>query len=164
MLYAKLETDDTLYIFLHAEQVYRNFRQSNEDLGYFGKKGYFSRNVEESTMCVIYNHIVNNILPNNIIVDCAEVEGAHNIALWVEKIIKFCLEKNKNLAFSRMGETLYGESKLHGMGLSEQSNNDKSYNVYTHGCVKRNVTDAEIYDIYQQLLAIQIKANHIIER
>ena len=35
MLYAKIETGDTLYIFLHAEQVYRNFGLCDKDLGYF---------------------------------------------------------------------------------------------------------------------------------
>jgi len=158
MLYAKLEIDDTLYVFLHAEQIYRNFWLCDNDLG------YSNHEVAEPTICDVYNYIEGNVTPKNIIIDCAEIEEAYNIAEGVEKIIKYCKEHSKNLSFCRMSETLYGKSRIHGRGLAEQSNDDRTYNVFNTGCTKNDITDDEIYDIYQQIIANEIRTKYVIER
>ena len=158
MLYAKLETDDTLYVFLHAEQIYHNFGLCDNDLG------FSNHELAESTICDIYKYIEKNVTPENIIIDCAEIEEAYNIAEGVEKIIKYCKEHGKNLSFCRMSETLYEKSRIHGKGLAEQSNDDRTYNVFNSGCMKSNITDEEIYSFYQQTIAKKINSNYIIER
>ena len=158
MLYAKLEIDDTLYVFLHAEQIYRNFCLCNKDLG------YSNHELAESTICDIYNYIEGNVTPKNIIIDCAEIEEAYNIAEGVEKIIKYCKGHCKNLSFCRMSETLYEKSRIHGKGLAEKPNDERTYNVFNTGCAKNNITDDEIYDIYQQIIVNEIESKYIIER
>lgn len=153
-LYAKLEIDDTLYVFLHAEQVYRNFSLCNNKLG------YFSHEIAERTVYDIYNYIIessSNI--NSIVIDCAEAEEAHNIAGWIENIIDYCKEQNKSLAFCRMSERLYGDTKIHKKDLFEEKNEDKSYNVFSGDCLNKSITDDEIYNKYQKKNASILDSN-----
>ena len=67
MLYAKLEINDTLYVFLHAEQIYRNFSLCDNDLG------YFNHELAETTVGDIYNYIKKNSTPNSVVFDFAEI-------------------------------------------------------------------------------------------
>ncbi len=153
-LYAKLEIDDTLYVFLHAEQVYRNFSLCNNKLG------YFSHEIAERTVSDIYNYIHDNTSGiNSIVIDCAEAEEAHNVAEWIEKIIDFCKEQNKSLVFCRMSERLYGDAKIHKNGLSENKNDNKTYNVFNCGCLNNSITDDEIYVKYQNQNASILESN-----
>lgn len=174
MLFAKLEKDETLYVFLHAEQVYRDFSFCDKDLGCFRNDVLASSNndilahssytITENTMRDIYKYIEGNATPVNIIIDCAEIKDAINIAGWIGKIIKHCKENGRNLSFCRMSETLYGKSRIHEKKLDEQPNNDNTYNVFISGSTKNNITDDEVYDIYQQIIANEIKSIYIIER
>lgn len=154
MLYAKLELDETLYVFLHAEQIYRDFSLCDRD------SGYFNSEIMESTVYEIFNYIKGDTSHPNIIIDCAGIDEAYNIADGIEKIIKYCKGHGKNLAFCRMSETLYGKSRI----LAEQSNDDRTYNVFNTGCTKNDITDDEIYDIYQQIIANEIRTKYVIER
>lgn len=163
ILFAKLEIDDTLYVFLHAEQVYRNFSLCNNNLG------YFSHEIAERTVFEIYNYIKENTSEiNSIVIDCAEAEEAHNVAEWIEKIIKFCEEQNKNLAFCRMSERLYGDAKIHDKDLAEEKNAEKTYNVFSYGCLNNSITDDVIYDKYQNknasILGTNLNNKFVIER
>lgn len=158
MLYAKLELDETLYVFLHAEQIYRDFSLCDRD------SGYFNSEIMESTVYEIFNYIKGDTSHPNIIIDCAGIDEAYNIADGIEKIIKYCKGHGKNLAFCRMSETLYGKSRIHGKGLAEQSNDDRTYNVFNTGCTKNYITDDEIIDIYQQIFANEIRTKYVIER
>lgn len=158
MLYAKLEIDNTLYVFLHAEQVYRNFAQCDKNLG------FFSHELMESTINDIYNFISKDTTCNNIVIDCAEIEEGHNIADWTKKIIEHCRKSSKELAFCRMSETLYDDSKIHRNGLAELRNDDNTCNVFIFGSAKHDISDAEIYEWYQQVIAEKINSRYIIER
>ena len=194
MLFAKLEIDETLYVFLHAEQVYRDFSRCDKDLGCFRNDvlehsdndilehsdndilehsdndilEHSSYNITESTMRDIYKYIEGNATPVNIIIDCAEIKNAINIAGWIKKIIKHCKENGRNLSFCRMGDTLYGKSRMrermHEKTLEEQPNDDKTCNVFISGRKKKNINENEIFEIYQQEIAKRIKSNYIIER
>lgn len=163
ILYAKLEIDNTLYVFLHAEQVYRNFSLCDSKLG------YFSHEIAERTVYDIYSYIKENTSGiNSIVIDCAEAEEAHNITEWIDKIIDYCNKQGKSLAFCRMSERLYGDAKIHKNGLPEEKNNDKSYNVFSSGCLNSRITDDEIYDKYQRknvsILDSNPNNNFVIER
>lgn len=154
MLYAKLELDNTLYVFLHAEQVYRNFKQCDKDLG------YFTHEITEDTVSEINKYIEGNTTCNNIVIDCDEIDEAHNIAEWIEKIIKNCTDNNKNLTFCRMSESLYAASKIHGKKLTEKSVNNKT-NVYTQNTSQTSITDEDIFGFYERTLVNNIKSSYI---
>lgn len=159
MLYAKIETGDTLYIFLHAEQVYRNFGLCDKDLGYFNYE------IAEPTINSIYDYIkdhTTNIA--NIIIDCAEIVEAHNISDSIRKTIDYCKENDKNLAFCRMSKSLYEKSKINEMFLSEQLNGDQTYNVFSPECKINSISDSDIYDLYKIILADKTKSNFLVER
>lgn len=159
MLYAKLETEDTLYVFLHAEQVYRNFSLCDKHLGYW----YFE--IGESTVRDIFQYLEKNAIPKNVVIDCVKITTGHNISTWIEKIIGFCHQDSKNLVFCRMSETLYEASKIHGKGLQEESDDtDSCYNVYNSECTKKSISDDKIYSLYQETIAKRIKDKYIIKR
>lgn len=176
MLYAKLIADDTLYIFLHAEQVYRNFTLCDKDLGYFNNNslmyssddilGYSSNKLTEDTICDVCNYFDNNKTPNNIIIDCAEIKEAHNITGWIKKITQYCTDHKKKLAFCRMSEDLYCEARIDGYkDLSKRHNKKaKLYNLCNSGCTKKSINDDCIYDIYKQIITKKTKSNYIIKR
>ena len=107
MLYAKLETTDTLYVLLHAEQVYRDFRLFDNNLG------YYNHEIEENTISDISYYIERSGTIENIVIDCAEVVESHNLPKWIEKIIHYCSSHNKSFAFCRMSERLYADSNIH---------------------------------------------------
>lgn len=156
MLYAKLETVDTLYVFLHAEQVYRDFNLNVKDLGYFNYE------LVESTICDIYNHIKSNSTPDNIVFDFAEITEAHNISKWIERIINYCKKHKKECTFSRMSQTLYEKSiKKLKEKLGEE---DETVTDFISASKKKNITDTKIYEIYKKAIAERIKSNYIIER
>ena len=162
MLYAKLETGDTLYVFLHAEQVYRNFRLFDSNLG------YYNHEIEESTISDIYYFIEINDKNENIVIDCAEVVDSHNLPKWIDKIIKYCSTHNKRFVFCRMSERLYADSNIHSYihtyNLSEHHNEDQTYNVYPVGCTKQGITDIELFSLFQKELVKKIESNYIIVR
>lgn len=168
MLYAKIETGDTLYVFMHAEQVYRNFMQYDKDWGFYrmdSDEPYLD--ITERTMHDIYKYIEEISTHSNIIVDCDLMGHAYNIAEWVGKLINHCLSHTKKLAFCRMKETLYGDSKIHGKGLDENKNDDGSYNVFSKGCKKNSITDEEIYEVFQDIIVKQLTmpdSKYLIER
>ncbi len=156
MLYAKLETVDTLYVFLHAEQIYRDFSLNIKD------SGYFNHELAESTICDIYNYIKGNTTPGYIVFDFAEITEAHNITEWIERIINYCRKHNKGFAFSRMNETLYKESKIkleHKLGGEDETITD-----FNSACKNKNITDTEVFEIYQEKIAEKIKSNYLVER
>jgi len=162
MLYAKLETTDTLYVLLHAEQVYRDFRLFDNNLG------YYNHEIEENTISDISYYIERSGTIENIVIDCAEVVESHNLPKWIEKIIHYCSSHNKSFAFCRMSERLYADSNIHRFihtnKLSEQRNEDHSYNVSSYECRKQEVTDAELYNLFQKKLVEAIQSNYLIER
>ena len=158
MLYAKLEIGDTLYVILHAEQVYHNFSKADSRLGYFNQE------VAESTVYDVYQFITKSPIFINIIVDCAEIVEGHNIAKYIEDIIKYCKKENKSVAFCRMSETLYEDSKIHKNNMDEKRNEDGTYNVYSHGCTKNKITDEEINTLYQGKFVEKTISKYIIER
>ena len=162
MLYAKLETGDTLYILLHAEQVYRNFRLFDNNLG------YYNHEIEESTIGDIYYFIERNDKIKNIVIDCAEIVESHNLPKWIEKIINYCSSHNKSFVFCRMCERLYADSNIHSYihtnKLNEHRNEDETYNVYSAGCAKQEITDDELFSLFQKKLVEKIESNYIIER
>ena len=65
MLYAKLETTDTLYVLLHAEQVYRDFRLFDNNLG------YYNHEIEENTISDISYYIERSGTIENIVIHSA---------------------------------------------------------------------------------------------
>ena len=159
MLYAKLETEDTLYVFLHAEQVYRNFSLCDKGLG------YNSHDISESVVSDIYSYISKGTTCKSIVIDCAEIEEGKNIAGWIKKIIDHCKTSSRNMAFCRMSEKLYADSKIHGIdGLTEQRNVDNTYNLFIPESTKHSIADVEIYEMYQSVIAEKIKSNYLIER
>lgn len=156
MLYAKLETSDTLYVFLHAEQIYRDFSLSIKD------SGYFNYELAESTISDIYNYIKGNSTPNNIVFDFAEIKEAHNITEWIERIINYCRKHSKDFAFSRMGEKLYKESKT--KLENKLGEEDETITDFNSAIKNKNITDTEIFEIYQKTIAEKIKSKYLIER
>lgn len=174
MLYAKLEKGDSLYVFLHAEQVYRDFIMCDKHLGYFSNNalvyssnnilGYSSNKLAENTIYDICNFIKNDTTHSNVVIDCAEINDAHNIAGWIKDIISNCKKKGKRLTFCRMCETLYEKSKIHGQGLEERNNDDRTYNVFSASCDNNSIIDDDIYDTYKQIIADRINTSYIIER
>ena len=156
MLYAKLETVDTLYVFLHAEQIYRDFNLTVKDLGYFNYE------LMEPTICDIYNYIKGNSTPDNIVFDFAEITEVHNITEWIERIINYCRKHSKDFAFSRMNQSLYEKSiKKLKEKLGEE---DETITDFISARKKDNITDTEIFEKYQKEIAERIKSNYIIER
>lgn len=168
MLYAKIESEDTLYVLLHAEQVYRNFSYCEKDWGFYRlDTDELYSDITEATMHDVFQYVEKESRYANIIVDCNLIGHAHNIADWVEKIINHCSTHNRCLAFCRMMETLYVDSKIHGKGLIENKNADGTYNVFTIGCEKNCITDEELYDVYQEIIVKQLKdpgSKYLIER
>lgn len=156
MLYAKLETSDTLYVFLHAEQVFHDIKQGVND------SGYFNNELVESTISDIYKYINGNTTPNNIVFDFAKITDATNIAEWIERIINYCGKHNKFFSFCRMSERLYVKTQQR---LNEKlGEKDETSTAFFDACKKKTITDNEIYEIYQGALAERIKSNYIIER
>ncbi len=155
MLYAKLEINDTLYVFLHAEQIYRNFSLCDNDLG------YFNHELAETTVGDIYNYIKKNSTPDSVVFDFAEITEAHNITEWIERIINYCRKHSKNFAFCRMSEKLYKESKTK---LENKLGEDDEIITDFNSASKKEITDTEIFEIYQKAIAEEIKTKYIIER
>lgn len=155
MLYAKLEINETLYVFLHAEQVYRDFSLCDKN------SGYFNHELAEATVCDIYNYIKKNSTPDNIVFDFAEITEAHNITEWIERIINYCREYGKGFAFSRMSEKLYEESKTK---LKNKLGEEDEIITDFNSASKKIITDTEIFEKYQEAIAEKIESKYIIER
>lgn len=167
MLFSKLEINNTLFIFLHAEVVFRNFGDRSQNFGYFGRifgDEHGCNTIDEPTICDIYNYLEKNETPDKIIIDCEKIDGAYNISTGIGKIIDICNNRGKDLAFCRMSEELYADSKIHQYRLSDSHNEDDTCNVYSTGCSKTIVTDDEIYELYKQRIVEKINSNYIIER
>ena len=142
MLYAKLETSDTLYVFLHAEQIFRDFNQGVND------SGYFNYELVESTIRDIYKYIYDNTTPQNIVFDFDKITEATNISEWIERIINYCVKQNKDFAFCRMSERLFKKTE---QKLNEKlGEEDETITDFISASKKKNITDTEILEIYQQ--------------
>jgi hypothetical protein len=163
MLYAKIEIESTLYVLLHAEQVYRDFRLCEKD------SGYFNHEVEENTIHNIYEYIENYTAHiKEIIFDCTEITEGANIADDIDRIINFCQENHKELAFCRMCEPLYRDSRIHGKKNLKEDTHDTITNVYTDGCTKHTISDEDLYQLFQQkiekILTINTDNKYVKER
>ena len=168
MLYAKIETEDTLYVLLHAEQVYRDFNHYEKDWGFYRlDTDEPNMDIMEATMYDVFQYVEKESMHANIIIDCDLIGHAYNIAEWVKKTIDYCSMHNRCLAFCRMNETLYSDSKIHGKGLNENKNDDGSFNVFSTGCSKNSISDEELYGVYQEIIVEKLNVSgskYLIER
>jgi hypothetical protein len=102
MLYSKLEHENTLYIFLHAEQVYQNFNIFDDELG------YFTSDLNRNTIDRVGKEIkaIQNV--NRIVIDFYQLEENRNSFCELSDIVNHCIEKNINVSLIRINESLYG--------------------------------------------------------
>jgi hypothetical protein len=102
MLYSKIIHEDTLYILLHAEQVYQNFNVFNNKLGFFTSE--LTDDTVRRVFCEI--NTINDI--KTIVIDFFLLEENRQSVKSLSNIVNYCIEKSIKLSFIRMNESLYG--------------------------------------------------------
>lgn len=161
-MYANLETDNTLYVFMHAEQVYT------------GSESYDSCSIiGETTIENIYLHIC-KIDIKSIIIDFDEIKKEKNGVTWMGKIIQHCKEKDINLTLCRIEKGLLGALKLeeslkiyYDADFRKKDNGNGTVNIVCSDSPIYNLTNEIIYNLYEQKLIERMNehgSRYIIER
>lgn len=151
-MYANLEIDDTLYVFMHAEQVYRGMET-------FGT----CSNIGGNTIEDIYRHICNSTV-KSIVIDFDRIKTEKNGVQPMEHIIKHCKENNINLTVCRVnkgpsGKGLSEELKMNELlkkyydtDFREKRIDIESYNYICSDSPINSITDKDIYSLYEEML------------
>ena len=102
MLYSKIIHEDTLYILLHVEQVYQNFKIFNNKLG------FFTSELTDDTIRIVFDEVktIQNI--KTIVMDFYLLEENRQSVTSLSNFVIYCIEKSINVSFVRMNESLYG--------------------------------------------------------
>ena len=161
-MYANLEINNTLYVFMHAEQVYRGF-ESYDSCSIIGG----------TTIEDIYQYVlVSNI--STIVIDFDKVKTQKNGVQWMENIIQHCKENNIFLTLCRVEKRLSEELKLedslkkhYDTDFREKSNGNGTYNYICSDSPIYGITDEEIYHLYEQKLIEKMEdseSNYIKDR
>lgn len=152
-MYANLDIDNTLYVLMHAEQVYRSM-ESYDTCSIIGG----------DTIEDIYQYICNSN-SKSIVIDFDNINKEKNGVLGMEKIIQHCKEQNINLTLCRiekgphensglyealkLGEVL---KKYYDTDFREKSNGNGTYNYICADSQNYSITDEEIYSLYEKKL------------
>jgi hypothetical protein len=151
-MYANLEINNTLYVFMHAEQVYRGMES-------FGTCSSIGGNTIED----IYRNICNSIV-KSIVIDFDRIITEKNGVQPMEHIIKHCKENNIYLTLCRVnkgpsGKGLSEELKLNGVlkkyydtDFREKQIGVESYNYICSDSPINSITDKDIYSLYEKKL------------
>lgn len=153
MLYSKLIQGDTLYVLLHAEQVFQNFDKFDDKLG------YWTSELTRSTIERVADGIkqIENII--SIIIDCYELDENHNSLNELSIIIEYCTEKKISISMIRVSESLYGKLQMHKIksdfDLKESHtkiNQTTHFNLYSNLNIKVDSFDDLIFSLYSNIL------------
>jgi len=149
-MYANLEINNTLYVFMHAEQVFHGI-ESYDTCSIIGG----------STIEDIYKYIFSSGI-SSIVIDFDKIKKEKNGVLWMEKIIQHCKNSNINLTLCRIEEGLFDELKL-GEVLKQYYEGDyrkKSNGNGTSNCI---CSDSTVYDINDEIID-KLYEDKLIER
>lgn len=156
-MYANLEINNTLYVFMHAEQVYRGMES-------FGTCSSIGGNTIED----VYRYICKSTV-KSIVIDFDKIINEINGVQPMEHIIKHCKENNINLTLCRVEKGPKEELGLK-VGLSEElklnellkkyydadfrekRNGVGLYNYICSDSPINDITDEDIYSLYEQKL------------
>jgi len=155
MLYSKIIQENTLYILLHAEQVYQNFRLFNDKLS------YFTSELTRDTIERVGNKIkqINDI--RSIIIDCYELDDNRNSFSELSAITNYCIENQINISLIRVSESLYGKLQMHKLKTDDYGNLKESqkridnisyFNLFSDVVINIDSFDDNIYNLYSNTL------------
>lgn len=150
MLYSKIIHGNTLYILLHAEQVYRSFMKSS--------LGFFVKDLERETINDVSNEVVtllkSNSDINKILIDGSELLDCHNAYEDFNKIVEYCISNSIDILLNRLHKILYGSSHLYELKGLEKVDSDieNHYNLCSNKDI--NISDFynHIFNIYEKKL------------
>lgn len=169
-MFANLEIDNTLYVFMHAEQVYRGLESFST-----------CSNVGGNTIEDIYRYICNSTV-QSIVIDFDRIKTEKNGVEPMENIIKHCKENNIYLTLCRVDKGPNGKGGLsEGLKLNEVLNryyktdfreklDDNDIGKYNYICGDSNIfsiTDEEIFSKYTKKLIEKMEdpsSNYIDDR
>lgn len=159
-MYANLEINNTLYVFMHAEQVYRGMDSD-----------YTCSTIGGNTIEDVYKYICNSTV-KSIVIDFDKITNGMNGVRPMDDIIKHCKENNVYLTLCRVGKGPKGKGGLfEALKLNEvlqkyydtdfrekQDDNDKGkYNYICGDSGIFSITDEKIYCLYNEKLIERMK-------
>lgn len=167
-MYANLEIKDTLYVFMHAEQVYHSM------IPYAACSTISGTTIED-----IYYHICNSSI-SSIVIDFDGIDKEINGVLWMEKIIQHCKKSGINLTLCRITKGkngtvgLYEELKLgeslmkyYDTDFRERPNGNGTFNYVCSDSPNYEISDEKILDLYEKKFIERMEdseSSYIIDR
>jgi hypothetical protein len=167
-MYANLEINDTLYVFMHAEQVYHDMVPYDA-----------CSTISGTTIEDIFHHIC-SLSITSIVIDFNGIDRGLNGVLWMEKIIQHCNKSRINLTLCRITkcendkvglfeELKLGESlkKYYNTDFRERPNGNGTFNYICSDSPNYEISDEKIYDLYEEKLIERMeesKSNYIKNR
>ncbi|MPL70091.1 hypothetical protein SDC9_15842 [bioreactor metagenome] len=154
MLYSKIIHENTLYILLHAEQVYQNFHLFDENLG------FFTSELTRETIERVGKEIKKVSGINSIIIDFFQLEENHNSFIELSNIVTHCIKSKIDISLIRINESLYNKINIHkfkteNYNLKESTTKicDRNYfNLFSKECICIKEFDKDIFNLYEKKL------------